>query len=50
MGRLLLVEQIDQRVSEAELRIGILPLAGDPRVSNQGIISPEDQRKSIKQE
>ena len=45
----LLVQQVDQRIGEAELGIRILALAGDARVPDQRVVGTEDQREGVQQ-
>src|ERR1700722_14253211 len=50
MGWALVIDQIDQRIREPELRICIAPLRRDPRTADQRIIRPEDECHRIQKE
>ena len=45
----LIVDQVDQGIGEAKLRIRIAPFAGDPGVAEQRLIGAEYQRQRIQE-
>jgi hypothetical protein len=50
MGRLLIVEEINQGIGKSKLGIGVFALGSDARIANQGVISPENEGKGVQEE
>lgn len=50
MGGLLLVEEVDEGVGEAELGVRIPTLAGDAGAADQGVVGAEDEGEGVEQE
>jgi hypothetical protein len=50
MGRIPGVQQLDKRIGEAKLGIGIFSLCGNAGTADEGIVGTKNQRHGIEQE
>jgi hypothetical protein len=49
MRRLLVVDQLYDRIGKAKLCVCVFPFGGDTRIADQGIVCPENQGHCIQQ-